>query len=281
MASSIELRKGGVRLYLSSRNSAPVRRLRELQTPEGRTQTGMCMIDGIKHLFEAVHAGVQIETLIVSPAILGSMAGRKLAQRIGDHGAPTYILTPDVYHSLSQAEEPQGLAAVVAQRWERLDAVRPSRGLCWVALEGVLSPGNLGTIVRTSEAVGGAGIILIGETADPYDPSCIRATMGTLFRQSFVRCSPADFAAWRRRRQFSLVGTSPHAAEDYHTAAYGKPRMLLMGGERRGLSSEMSALCDVQVRIPMVGRTDSLNVAVATAVMLYELHNRARSQAGI
>ena len=181
---------------------------------------------------------------------------------------------------LSRAEEPQWIGAVVRQRWDTLP-VAPSSpaatgGLCWVALDQVHSPGNLGTILRTGDAVGASGLILIGDSVDPYDPACVRATMGAIFAQRLVRATPQEFASWKQGNDFRLVGTSPHAAHDYRAVSYPAQTVLFMGGEKKGLSDEQQRLCDDLVRIPMVGRSDSLNLAVATGVLLYEVFNQRR-----
>jgi len=142
-------------------------------------------------------------------------------------------------------------------------------------LETMRSSGNLGTILRTAEATGGSGLILLGDTIDPYDPATVRATMGSQFRQQFVRTSIHELRDWHVRRHFSLVGTAPAAATDYQEADFRGPTVLLLGDERKGLSQELQALCDGVVRIPMVG-TDSLNVSIAAGVLLYEVFNQRR-----
>jgi RNA methyltransferase, TrmH family len=259
-----------------SRHDAALRRVRSLLTREGRERTGRYLIEGVRPLAQAARQGARIETLLVSPQVLTNMLGRRLVKQHRIAGVPCFRLTPEVYHSLSQAEEPQGVAAVMRQRWERLDQVRPSRGLCWIAVEAVRSAGNLGTILRTSEAVGGAGIILIGDTVDPYDPATVRASMGALFNQRLVRTTVEAFAAWKQRHQCLVVGTSPSAAMDYTAVTYPSSLVLLMGGERRGVSPEVAALCDTMVKIPMVGGGDSLNLAIAAAVLLYEVFDQRR-----
>ena len=133
------------------------------------------------------------------------------------------------------------------------------------------SPGNLGSIIRTSEAVGGAGLICLDQETDPYDPASVRATMGAIFSQEFVRAGPAEFARWKARNGIQVIGTSPGAERTYREVGYSRRAAIFMGSERRGMSDIEARLCDAVVRIPMVGRTDSLNVAVATGVMLYEL----------
>jgi TrmH family RNA methyltransferase len=181
-------------------------------------------------------------------------------------------------HSITLADEPQGIGAVVRQKWLPLERVKLGGKLCWLALDNIQSPGNLGSILRTSEAAGGAGVILLGDSIEAYDPAVVRATMGAMFAQRFVRTTISEFAGWKEQHRWTLVGTSPHSEADYHSVIYPTPTVLLMGSERKGLSEELQALCDVMVRIPIVGRSDSLNIAVAAGVMLYELFNQRRSE---
>src|SRR5205814_6706038 len=128
---------------------------------------------------------------------------------------PFLEVTPEVFHSMAQGDDPQGLAAVVRQEWASLEEARPEDGLCWIAASTIQSPGNLGTVLRTSDAVGGAGLFLLGGAADPYDGAMIRASMGALFSHRFVRTSMSGLLAWKRRHRCLLVGTSPSAEEDY------------------------------------------------------------------
>jgi TrmH family RNA methyltransferase len=144
-------------------------------------------------------------------------------------------------------------------------------------LESLQSPGNLGTILRTSEAIGGAGVILLDTTIDAYHPGTVRASMAAMFRQRFVRATLPQLLAWKERHGCSLVGTSPAARDDYRAVSYPRPTLLFMGGERKGLSAQQQAACDIVVKLPMVGSCDSLNLAVATGVMLYELFEHHRT----
>jgi TrmH family RNA methyltransferase len=165
----------------------------------------------------------------------------------------------------------------VRQRWEPLYRVDPADGLCWVVVETVQTPGNLGTILRTCDAVGAGGLILLRKETDPYHPAAVRASMGSLFTPRLVRTNFAEFVAWKQRHACTLVGTSPAAPVDYHGVDYASPVLLFMGWEREGISRDQQALCDVMVRIPMVGGCDSLNLAIATGVMLYEIFNQRRA----
>jgi TrmH family RNA methyltransferase len=193
-------------------------------------------------------------------------------------GVPCLEVAPDVFRSLAFKDVAQGIGAVVHQRWERWKRSRSRR---WAdrgfALDGVQYPGNLGTILRTCDAVGGGGVFLLGHATDPYDPAAVRASMGGVFTQRLVRTRFDEFAAWKGQRGVTVAGTSPSAPTDYRTVPYRPPFVLLMGCERGGLSAEHQAACDVMVRIPMVGRCDSLNLAISTGVVLYEAFHQSRA----
>jgi len=146
-----------------------------------------------------------------------------------------------------------------------------------VALDGVQYPGNLGTVLRTAEAVGAEGIVLLDRTADPYDPLAVRASLGALFALPLARADFADLVDWARQHGARLVGTSPRAAIDYRAARYARPLVLVLGGERSGLAPARLDACDEVVRIPMSGRGDSLNLAVAAGLLLYEAYRAGGS----
>jgi TrmH family RNA methyltransferase len=247
---------------------------RLLHDREEREHTGLFFMEGLRFVSQAWERDVEVEALVVAPELLTHPFGRQLVRVMRRAGVPYLEVTTEVFRGLALVGDPQGIGAVARQRWHALPEVRPTDGLCWVALETVQSPGNLGTIFRTAEAVGAAGAILVGSAIDPYHPATVRSTMGALFSQRLVRTTAAEFAAWKRQHPFLLVGTSPTAAADYRSIAYTPPVVLSMGWERQGLSREQQSLCDVVVRLPMVGRGDSLNLAVATGVMLYEIFNQ-------
>ena len=262
---------------VTSRNDPAVRQVRSLQRREERDRSGRFYTEGIRFVAQAAEAGAPIELLVVAPELLTNAFGRRLVRRLRQEGVAALEVSAEVFRSLGLAEEPQGVGAVLRQRWMPLSFIHPSEGLCWVAVSTVRSPGNLGSMIRTGDAVGAAGVLFIGEGPDPYDPATVRASMGALFSQRFVRTTLPELAAWKERHGCLLVGTSPAAREDYHQIRYPPPTVLFMGGERKGLSPEEQALCDRMVRIPMVGRSDSLNLAVAASLMLYEVFNQRRA----
>ncbi|HEU5015188.1 MAG TPA: RNA methyltransferase [Roseiflexaceae bacterium] len=255
---------------ISSSNNTRIKQIRALRSRKAREQSGTFFIEGIQAVVEAVQLHAAIETLIVAPELLASDQARALVAAQRRAGTALLEVTAAAFETMAAKDVAHGLAAVVRQRWTPLAALQPCATDCWVALDAVQYPGNLGTILRTSDAAGGAGVLLLGNTADPYDPECVRASVGAIFSQRLVRTNVAAFAAWVRQHDLAVIGTSPAAVTDYREVEYRRPLVLLMGGERNGLSEHEQALCDAVVRIPMVGRRDSLNLAVATSLMLYE-----------
>ena len=261
---------------------ARIRTIRRLRERTARDATGHYYIEGVRCVIQAVRAGVAIQTLLLCPAQMTHPFLHTLVARLRQTGVPVLEVTPAVLHSIGTVADPQGIGAVVCQRWLPLDRAAPKAGLCWIALDTVQSPGNLGTILRTATAVGGAGVILLGDGIDPYDPAVVRGSMGAIFAQRLVRTTLPAFLRWKVAHGCLLVGTSPAAYTDYRAIAYRPPTVLLMGGERKGLPLALQTACDALVQIPMVGRSvDSLNLAVATGVLLYELFNQAYPPPGI
>lgn len=257
-----------------------IKRIRRLQDRKGREESGCFYLEGLRIVGEAIEAGARFEELVVAEELLRSEYGKGLVERFHAQGAPILFVSRDVFERLALKEGPQGIAAVVQQNWTSLEEVQVAPGKPWVALDSIADPGNLGTILRTNDAAGGQGVILLDQSTDPYDPTAVRASMGALFDQQIVRCSLEAFSRWKKHHQITVVGTSGEAELDYHTFTYPDQLILLMGSERQGLQPRHLEICDHLVRIPMVGKSDSLNLAVATAVTLYEVFNQRRDAGG-
>jgi TrmH family RNA methyltransferase len=263
-------------MIISSLSNPQIKQLRQLSSRKERDRSGTFFIEGLRITAEAVQLGAEIVTLVVAPDLLNSDFGQRLVDEQRARGDAVLDVTPEVFKSISAKDGPQGLGAVVRQRYTPLAEVRPGDELGWIVLDAVQDPGNLGTILRTSDAVGAAGVILLGATTDPYDPAAVRASMGALFSQRLVKTSLAPLLAWKQQHGMQLVGTSDAATTDYQALDYQRPLLLFMGSERQGLSLEYQRSCDHMVSIPMVGRSDSLNLGVATGVMLYEIFSQQR-----
>ena len=263
---------------ISSLQNQHIKQIRALRNRKERDSSGLFYIDTAQLVAAAADHGAHIELLVVVPEQLRSPFCRGLAHRLRA-AVPTIEVTAEVFGGLAGRDDTQGLGAVVRQRWTALDRLEDADDRCRVALDGVQYPGNLGTILRTCDAVGAAGVVLLGPTADPYDPAAARASTGAIFTQQLVRASPGQLAAWARGRGATVVGTAPEARLDYRAADYRAPLVLAMGSEGHGLSADMRAACDTLVRIPMVGAADSLNLAIAASLMLYEAFRQAQPPA--
>lgn len=260
---------------ISGLGNPKIKQIRALRTRKERDRTGLFLVEGIRIVAEAVELG-DVRLCVVAPDLLESSFAWEVIEGLQGGGTPCLEVTAEVFRSVSGRERPQGIAAVVRQRWEPLEHVRLASELCWVALDAPGDPGNLGSVLRTSDAVGGGGVVLVGPSADPYDPVAVRASMGALFSQRLVRATLDELAAWKHRHGYRFLGTSGSAVHDYAAVLYGSPLVVFMGSERHGLTADEQALCDDLVRIPMVGRSDSLNLAVATGVILYTIFNQRR-----
>jgi len=259
--------------------SPEIARVYALRERRARDAQGQVWVEGVRFVKRAIASGARIERLIWCPEAVTAPTARAMARRIvarrRARGTPIIRVTPEVFATLSQAHEPSGIGAVVRQRWSSLPRA-PGRGV-WLCLESLRSPGNLGTILRTAEATGVRRVLLLGDAVDPHHPVAVRATMGSLFAQRFVRTDARSVEAWAKRHRIQIVGTHADARTAYDRVRYGPRRVLVIGAERQGMSPAQRAICDRVVRIPMVGTLDSLNVAVATGVLLYDAFRRGRS----
>jgi TrmH family RNA methyltransferase len=243
--------------------------VRRLQTREGRETSGCYAFEGVRFLLAATDAGTPIEGLVVCRALLTSAMGQMVVRRLRRRGVPELRVGEAEFASVSRLAEGggRGVIAVARQRWSRDAGV--GRHDLWLAVESLRSPGNLGSLLRTCVAVGARGVFVVGD-GDAYDPACVRATMGALETIELARTTPADLAGRARRDGARLVGAAPEGPHDFRGVSYGGATIVALGCERRGLSEDLRRACDALVRIPMVGKLDSLNVAVAGSVLLYE-----------
>ena len=252
---------------VTSLSNPAVKAVRALHLRKEREASGLFLAEGLKIVTEAVELGFAPKTLMYSSEADHPLL-RAAAQATKAANGEVIEVTRDILEKVSRRENPQTVVAVFEQKFAALSSVAANTQ-AWVALHRVRDPGNLGTIVRTADAAGCGGVILVGECVDPYGVEAVRATMGSIFALPLVRASEAEFLAWRQRWPGSVVGTLLTANVDYRQADYSKPVMIVMGNEQQGLTPEMAAACDVNVKIPMRGRADSLNLSVATGVMIY------------
>ena len=247
-----------------------VKELRALHLKKERTESGLFLAEGLKLVTDALEEGWPIRTLVHATRVKDQPLVKRAIVAARAQGALVLEVSDEVLVKICRRDNPQMVVAAFEQRLGSLDDLGEPRGV-WVALEGIKDPGNLGTIVRTVDSVGASGVILLGEVTDPFALEAVRATMGSLFHVPLIAASLAEFAAWKRARNIPVWGTHLKGAVDYRTVDWPETCVLMMGNEQSGLSDAHVEACDGIVKIPMAGRADSLNLAVATAVMLYEI----------
>lgn len=243
-------------VIITSAQNPTIKTIRQLSEKKHRQEQGLFVAEGSNVLDRAREEGWEPVYLLAT----GHVAA---------WGEATLLQVDErVMASVSSQKNPPIEIGVFRQRWA--PKVIPQG--TWVALEDMRDPGNLGTIIRTADAAGAEGVILVGQACDPWGPDCVRATMGSIFGVPLVKMEIAAFLDLCRTWPGETVGTHLKATESYRRS-YGSPTLLVMGSEGKGMSEEASAACSTLVRIPMRGGAESLNVAIATALMLYETIN--------
>jgi TrmH family RNA methyltransferase len=270
-----EPNEGNVDDLITSSANPVVKRMRLLADRRHRRREGAFVVQGIQPVWQAVEAGAAIETLIVAPGLLGrSSAARRAMEMVTGQeagGVRVARLSDELMRRLSDREGPSGLAAIVRARVRTLAELPAGPRSVFAALHEIGNPGNLGTIIRTANAAGAAGVVLVGQTTDPFDPVAVKASMGALFALPVAQAGEAgEFFSWAAGHGVTVITTSARAAASFWDASYPRPLALLLGAEGAGLPEEVLARGDAAVRIPMVGTAESLNLAVAAGLLLYE-----------
>lgn len=254
---------------VTSLTNPTVKAVRALHLRKERDESGLFVAEGLKIVTEAVDLGHAPRVLMFGQEAEGHPLLRRAIDAAVTAQGEVIEVTQDILAKVSRRDNPQAVVGVFDQVFTPLSTLDPQTAKAFVALHRVRDPGNLGTIVRTADSAGCGAVILVGECCDPYSVEAVRATMGSIFAVPIVRATEAAFAAWRPSWPGSVVGTLLSAPTDYRQAPYQAPTLILMGNEQQGLTPEMAALCDVNVKIPMRGRADSLNLSVATGIMIY------------
>lgn len=265
---------------ISSGANPLVKRVRSLADRKRRRRESAFVVHGIQPVWQAVEAGADIEVLLVAPELLRHRGALDMVEAQAAGGARVARLTGELFGRISDRDGPSGLAAIVRAAPTRIDELVVSDGALFAALHEPGNPGNIGTIIRTASAAGASGVILIGPSADPYDPVAVKASMGALFTVPVaVAGSDAEFLAWSKTRGVTVAASSGRAALSCWDATWQFPLALLLGSEGTGLPADLLAAADLQVSIPMTGTAESLNLAVAAGILLYEVRRRAWSAA--
>ncbi|MBO6890334.1 MAG: RNA methyltransferase [Roseibium sp.] len=236
-----------------------------------RSQSGLFVAEGLKLATDALDAGWGIRYLAVGPDARDNPVAQKAAAAAKARGALILEVSTAVMSAMTRKDNPQMVVGVYEQKILSAGDISAEGATVWVALDRVRDPGNLGTIIRTVDAVGGTGVMLVGDCTDPFAVEAVRATMGSLFHVPLARMTKDEFKRLAGKWPGTVAATHLKGSVDYRTPDYAEPVLLVMGNEQKGLEDDMAEACSTLIRIPQVGEADSLNLAVATGISLYEI----------
>ena len=261
---------------VTSLSNPAVKRFRKLRQRKFREIEGRFLVEGIAHVRQAVDHHAPIDTLLVAPELLTSEGAWKTVEEQRENGTRSMFLGREAFESIVVRDHPSGLAAVVEMVERPLTSMVADPGSIFVAVLDVGNPGNLGSIVRTVDAVGGAGVVIVGDSTDVFHPQSVKASMGTIFSVPFHRAKDVDeLFAWCLMERVDVITTSVRADTSLWNAELEPPLLFLFGSETQGLPPDVLARGSVAVNLPMAGSASSLNLSVAVGVMLYEMRRRA------
>jgi TrmH family RNA methyltransferase len=252
-------------------SNTTVKRLRSLRDKKARREEGLFLAEGLRIIAEARDSGRLPEIIAFSAEGAKHPLAAEIIAAAEAAGGEAIETTADILAKMSGKDNPQMLLGAYKQPETSRSEIDRAAAPLWIVAQALRDPGNLGTILRTGDAVGAGGLILVDDSADPFSVEAVRASMGAVFTQAIATARWDEFIAWLREGAGQLVGTSLKATADYLDAEYQAPCFLLIGNEQQGLPADYEAACDLLVKIPMAGRADSLNAAVAAAVMAFQV----------
>lgn len=261
---------------VSSSSNPEIKSIRALREKKYRDASGLFFVEGIRPVMEAYSQRAQFTRIVYCPSLLRSQAANDFIRQIFASQENLLLQVDEKTFSwLTLKEGPQGLAAVIHQHWDSLEILSKEQGI-WVALDSVQDPGNLGSILRALDAVGGKGVVLLDQGTDAYHPTAVRASMGAIFTMRIIKTDHEKFIQWQSGSQMPCYASVCDQGLDYQAVNYPPSLVLLMGSEQKGLKQDLIQICEGLIRIPMRGRVDSLNLANAASVILYEVYNQQR-----
>ena len=260
-----------MRRQITGFSNPTVKALRALRDKKHRKRERRFLAEGLRLLTDALESGHVPQVLVMAETRDPHPLLAALEQAVEARGGEIIETTPDILSKITGKDNPQGLAGVFEEFDTSLDRLDRSSADIWLVAQALRDPGNLGTMLRTGDALGAGGLILLDDCADPFGVEAVRASMGAIFTQRLALARWDEFVPWLRGEAGQLVAASLREAVPYRGAHYAAPCFLMVGNESRGLPEAYEAACDLRVTMPMRGRADSLNAAVAAAVLGYEV----------
>ena len=256
---------------ISAFSNSTVKLLRSLRDKKARRSEGLFLAEGLRSIAEARDSGLLPQIIAFSAEGGHHPLAAEIIAATEAAGGDAIETDPDILSKMSGKDNPQMVIAAYRQPDTGLALIDRSSSDLWIVAQQLRDPGNIGTILRTGDAVGAGGLILVDHCADPFSVEGVRASMGAIFTQRIATAPWDEFLPWLRGGPGQLIGTSLTATHDYLAAEYDRPCFLLIGNEQQGLPADYERECDLLVKIPMAGRADSLNAAVAAAVMAFHI----------
>lgn len=260
-----------MRRHITGFSNPTVKYLRSLRDKKHRKRSGQFLVEGLRLLEDARSSGRLPQMLVMAEGRDAHALLARLEAEVGAAGGEVITTTPDILSKITGKENTQSVAGVFDEWDTSLNTLDRSTASIWLVAQALRDPGNLGTMLRTGDAVGAGGLILIDDCADPFSAEAVRASMGAVFTVPLVQARWEEFLPWLRGGAGQLVAASLRDAVPYRGADYQAPCFILVGNESQGLPEDYEAACDLRVTMPMRGRADSLNAAVAAAVLAYEV----------
>ena len=264
---------GGMFKILTSAQNPKIKELTRLKERRERDATGLFLIEGYREIQRAALGGIEFDSLFICKELF---LGSNEPQLIEEVATTTFALPPHLFEKISYRDRPDGLIAIARQMKKKLSDLPLKKSPLYIVAEAIEKPGNLGTILRSADGVGADGVIVCDRCTDIYNPNVVRASVGTLFTLPVVEAEGSETLQWLKQRNIQIVAATPSAELEYTAADLVGPIAIAVGTEQLGLSKKWLDLADISVRIPMLGTADSLNVATATTLILYEVLRQRR-----
>lgn len=263
---------------ITSTQNPKVKAILRLKDKRERDETGLYLIEGFRELFRAHEGKASIESLFVWSELFLKDNEYNLIHSFKEQGVAVYHCSQNVFEKISYRDRPDGLLAIARQNPQKLEDLSLDHKAAFLVIAvSIEKPGNLGTILRSADAVGADAIIVVDQVTDIYNPNVVRASVGTLFTQPVMEASSEEVFDWLAKNQVQIVTTSPSAKKIYTQVDYRIPTAIVVGSEQYGLPSQWFDKAQQNVYIPMCGHADSLNAATCTTLMLYEVLRQRRS----
>lgn len=260
---------------ITSHQNPLIKKVKRLRQKKYRRQEKAFFVEGLRVVLTAIEQKAPIQTIIYAPDLLTSDIALQTIVAQEQAGLHCAAVSADVFTAVSNRDHPTGLGAIIESAWDDLDSLTVGPADLWLALVEIGDPGNLGTILRTADSFGIAGVILVGNTVDPFHPTAVKASMGTLFTLPVIQLDHIEeLLHWAAKNNIQTLATSAKASQSLRETAVTLPSLILLGSEAEGLPANILAAADHQITIPMKGTTTSLNLAIAAAILMYELSKR-------